>query len=268
MLEDYVYDMQGHNVSAHNGSTVLRNELYDADGRHLATYSSSAVVYNLADNLGTERVRASSSGATVEFCTDTPYGMNMTCSGADSSPMHYTGLQLDPESNMSHALNRELNMNLGRWITADPAGKGPVKLDDPQTWNLYAYVRNDPMTLTDPSGLAPDQQGPDSTSCTDKQGCNDKSAGPPMSAQARDVEAPPQPIPTPLPPAPHIEYQQSAGSTDVKIGTAEIVDLGTGYSGHNDGLNNSKNEYVKEDSKDPKHDNAGPAPHGKYEMAK
>ena len=43
-------------------------------------------------------------------------------------------------------------MQIGRWLTADPSGKGAAKLDDPQTWNLYAYVRNDPMTLTDPSG--------------------------------------------------------------------------------------------------------------------
>jgi RHS repeat-associated protein len=43
--------------------------------------------------------------------------------------------------------------NLGRWFTPDPAGKGAVRLDDPQTWNMYAYVRNNPTTLTDPSGL-------------------------------------------------------------------------------------------------------------------
>ena len=27
---------------------------------------------------------------------------------------------------------------------------------DPQTWNMYAYTRNNPTTLTDPSGLEPD----------------------------------------------------------------------------------------------------------------
>jgi hypothetical protein len=43
--------------------------------------------------------------------------------------------------------------NFGRWLSPDPIGKAAVKLDDPQTWNMYAYVRNNPTTLTDPTGL-------------------------------------------------------------------------------------------------------------------
>ena len=35
-----------------------------------------------------------------------------------------------------------------------------VHLDDPQTWNMYSYVRNNP--LTDPLGLDPPQQAGDS----------------------------------------------------------------------------------------------------------
>jgi len=42
----------------------------------------------------------------------------------------------------------------GRWLSPDPAGLKAVKLDDPQTWNMYAYVRNNPTTNTDPTGLA------------------------------------------------------------------------------------------------------------------
>ena len=45
--------------------------------------------------------------------------------------------------------------NFGRWLSPDPIGVKAVKLNDPQTWNMYAYVRNNPTTLTDPSGLAP-----------------------------------------------------------------------------------------------------------------
>ena len=57
--------------------------------------------------------------------------------------------------------NREYNSNWGRWLTPDPGGKNVVHLDDPQTWNMYAYTRNNFTTLTDPSGLLTPAGGAD-----------------------------------------------------------------------------------------------------------
>jgi hypothetical protein len=48
---------------------------------------------------------------------------------------------------------------MGRWMSPDWAAKEePVpyaKLDDPQTLNLYSYVRNNPLSKTDPDGHCP-----------------------------------------------------------------------------------------------------------------
>jgi len=40
-------------------------------------------------------------------------------------------------------------------MTPDPANMAAAHPGDPQTWNMYAYVRNNPTTLNDPSGLEP-----------------------------------------------------------------------------------------------------------------
>jgi RHS repeat-associated protein len=50
-------------------------------------------------------------------------------------------------------INRELHPNEGRWISPDPAGAGAVNMTNPQSWNRYAYVGNNPLSFTDPSGL-------------------------------------------------------------------------------------------------------------------
>jgi hypothetical protein len=57
-------------------------------------------------------------------------------------------------------VGRELHPGEGQWISPDPAGLGAVDPGNPQTWNRYAYVMNNPLTLIDPTGL-------DSASCND-----------------------------------------------------------------------------------------------------
>jgi RHS repeat-associated protein len=41
----------------------------------------------------------------------------------------------------------------GRFLSPDPAGMGSVDLRNPQSWNRYAYVVNNPLAAVDPTGL-------------------------------------------------------------------------------------------------------------------
>src|SRR5260370_31159745 len=65
----------------------------------------------------------------------------------------FTGKERDSESGLDNFPARYLTSSLGRWMSPDPAGKRAARLNDPQTWNMYAYVRNNPTTLTHPSRL-------------------------------------------------------------------------------------------------------------------
>ena len=55
--------------------------------------------------------------------------------------------------NLYHADNRQQSPTQGCWLTPEPAGLAAVDPSNPQTWNRYAYVNNNPVSFTDPTGL-------------------------------------------------------------------------------------------------------------------
>jgi len=65
-------------------------------------------------------------------------------------PSRFTGKERDGETGLDNFGARYYGSSLGRFIRPDPMG-GHV--EDPQTLNRYAYARNNPTSLTDPSGL-------------------------------------------------------------------------------------------------------------------
>jgi RHS repeat-associated protein len=65
----------------------------------------------------------------------------------------FTGIQQPTASGIDDFLYRKYSPVQGRWISPDPAGLGAVDLTNPQTWNRYAYVANNPLNAIDPLGL-------------------------------------------------------------------------------------------------------------------
>jgi len=163
----YLYDLDGHQITELNGSGAwTRGEVY-VGGRHLATYGdgSDAMTYFVqADWLGTERTRVLPSGDLAETCTNFPFGDGLNCNSSAGpganlifpSPDHFTGKELDAEDGLNYFGARYYSSSLGRFITPDwaakPAAIPYAVLGDPQSLNLYSYVRNRPTAMVDPDG--------------------------------------------------------------------------------------------------------------------
>ena len=58
----------------------------------------------------------------------------------------------DSETGLDYAMNRYYSSGLGRFLSTDP-DNASISLRDPQSWNRYTYVENDPVNKNDPTGL-------------------------------------------------------------------------------------------------------------------
>jgi RHS repeat-associated protein len=72
-------------------------------------------------------------------------------SSADDYNPKFTGQMRDQETALDWFNVRHMSGAQGRFQSADPGNAG-ADVGDPQTWNMYSYVGNNPLSYTDPSG--------------------------------------------------------------------------------------------------------------------
>ena len=112
-------------------------------------------IYKLiSDERGTIRlVVNSSTGAIAEQVSLDEFGNVLSDTAPGTTPFGFAGCLYDQDTQLCHFGAREYDASTGRWISRDPLlfGGGST--------NLYSYTMDDPINLTDPSGLSPADYG-------------------------------------------------------------------------------------------------------------
>ncbi len=119
--------------------------------------------YLTSDHLGSPRIITGSNGAVLSRRDFMPYGeeafigvgnraVGHGYTYGDSTRQKFTGYERDEETNLDFAQARMHNYNHGRFTSPDPIMMSKERLPDPQSINLYVYVRNNPLVLIDPTG--------------------------------------------------------------------------------------------------------------------
>ena len=122
-----------------------------------AVYTSGPTLsyYRHSDWLGSSRLASTPSRTTYYDGAYAAYGENSAETGTHDR--NFTGQNQDIVSSGAYPLYdflmREYHPTWGRWLSSDPAGLAAANPANPQSWNRYAYVLNNPTNLIDPLGL-------------------------------------------------------------------------------------------------------------------
>jgi RHS repeat-associated protein len=110
------------------------------------------------DHLGTPRLVTGDSGVQLGLHTYYPFGAELNL-GTNEQPyelMKFTGHERDVLGNDPHTLDdmhaRYYSPTVGGFLSVDPVIDTKVAMTNPQAWNRYTYVRNNPTSRIDPDG--------------------------------------------------------------------------------------------------------------------
>jgi RHS repeat-associated protein len=131
----------------------LQNEYIFFGGKRVARRDASGnVFYYFADHLGSSRVVTNATGTVCYEADFYPYGGERAVTTTCPQNYKFTGKERDTETQNDYFGARYYPNNLGRFLSPDPAGLDAADPGNPQTWNMYAYAGNNPLTNVDPEG--------------------------------------------------------------------------------------------------------------------
>ncbi len=124
------------------------------------------ILWLTPDHLGTPRMIAERTGslAGIKRHDYLPFGEELfagqggrtTAQGyfADNIRQKFTRKERDNETGLDYFLARYYSSTQGRFTSPDPlSAPASAHPNIPQSWNLYAYVLNNPLKLVDPDGM-------------------------------------------------------------------------------------------------------------------
>ncbi|CCH16745.1 RHS repeat-associated core domain-containing protein [Micromonospora lupini] len=116
----------------------------------------TGVTWLMADHQGTQFMTVASGNQSVAWRRQTPYGgPRGTAPSAWPNQLGFVGGTIDGGSDLTGLINvgaRPYDPTIGKFAAVDPL----MDLAAPEHWNGYAYANNSPVTLSDPSGLSPE----------------------------------------------------------------------------------------------------------------
>jgi RHS repeat-associated protein len=129
------------------GSVV--SSYYYAGGQRVAMLDNGNLYYLFADHLGSTSVVANSSGSKTAEVRYKAWGEDRYTSGTVPSGYRFTGQRVEASLGLYYYGARWYDAYLNRWIQPDTIIPDPY---NPQGWDRYTYVNNNPVRYTDPSG--------------------------------------------------------------------------------------------------------------------
>lgn len=165
-VETYSYDSHGRRVLKVAPGAVDTVYVYDVSGQLAAEYTTAAVVavcqtcFLTYDHLNSVRMVTdrSSPPNLISRHDYLPFGQEVIgyadrpgFGGTDNVTQRFTGKERDSETGLDYFGARYYANALGRFTAADEAlaDEDPA---NPQSWNLYTYVRNNPLIYIDRDG--------------------------------------------------------------------------------------------------------------------
>jgi RHS repeat-associated protein len=136
----------------------LKSEYVFFNGERLARkdFPGDTVSYYFSDHLKTASVITDSAGNITEDDDYYPWGGELQFVNGDSNHYKFTGKERDAETGLDYFGARFYSNPLGRFLSADWSEKPETvpyaEIDDPQSLNLYGYVRNLPTSKIDIDG--------------------------------------------------------------------------------------------------------------------